>query len=52
MSIFNLKNAKPLGSGVTVGDNGILELEVLSKLKGYRKTVVAGYRSLPLDDIN
>ena len=52
MSIFNLKNAKPLGSGVTVGDNGILELEVLSKLKGYRKTVVAGYRSLLLDDIN
>jgi hypothetical protein len=52
MSIFNLKNSKPLGSGITVDDNGILDLEVLSKLKGYRKTVIAGYRALLLDDIN
>jgi len=52
MSIFNFKNSKPLGSGQSVESDGIVAPEVLSKLKGYRKTVVAGYRPLVLDEIN
>jgi|TARA_B110000027_G_scaffold123646_1_gene139575 hypothetical protein len=51
MSTFNLKNSKPLGKGQTVENDGIAAPEVLSKLKGYRKTVVAGYRPLLLDEI-
>jgi len=52
MSTFNLKNSKPLGKGQTVENDGIAAPEVLSKLKGYRKTVVAGYRPLLLDEIS
>jgi hypothetical protein len=51
MSTFNLKNSKPLGKGQTVENDGIAAPEVLSKLKGYRKTVLAGYRPLLLDEI-
>ena len=52
MSTFNLKNSKPLGKGQTVENDGIAAPEVLSKLKGYRKTVVTGYRPLLLDEIS
>ena len=52
MSTFNLKNSKPLGKGQTVENDGIAAPEVRSKLKGYRKTVVAGYRPLLLDEIS
>ena len=52
MSTFNLKNSKPLGKGQTVENDGIAAPEVLFKLKGYRKTVVAGYRPLLLDEIS
>ena len=52
MSIFNLKNSKALGKGQIVENDGISEPEVLSKLKGYRKSVVAGYRPLLLDEMS
>ena len=52
MSIFNLKKPKALGTGQMIQNGGISDKEVLSKLLGYRKSVVAGYRSLLVDDIS
>lgn len=52
MTIFNLNNSKVLGKGQTVENNGIGSPEVLSKLLGYRKTVIAGYKSLLVDEIS
>ena len=52
MSIFNLKKPKVLGTGQMIQHGGISDKEVLSKLLGYRKSVVAGYRSLVVDDIS
>ena len=52
MSIFNLKNSKVLGKGQVVENDGISAPEVLSMLRGYRKTVVAGYRPLLLDEMS
>ena len=52
MTIFNLNNSKVLGKGHTVENNGIGSPEVLSKLLGYRKTVIAGYKSLLVDEIS
>ena len=51
MSILNLKKPKTLGSGQMIQNGGIADKEVLSKLMGYRKSVVAGYRSLLVEDI-
>ena len=52
MSIFNLKTSKALGKGQVVENGGISAPEVLSKLRGYRKSVVAGYRPLLLDEMS
>ena len=52
MSIFNLKKSKALGKGQVVENGGISAPEVLSKLRGYRKSVVAGYRPLLLDEMS
>jgi len=52
MSIFNLKNSKALGKGQVVENDGISAPEVLSMLRGYRKTVVSGYRALLLDEMS
>ena len=52
MSIFNLKKPKALGSGQMIQNGGIADKEVFSKLMGYRKSVVAGYRSLLVEDIS
>ena len=52
MSIFNLKKPTALGSGQMIQNGGIEDKEVLSKLMGYRKSVVAGYRSLLVEDIS
>ena len=52
MSIFNLKKSKALGKGQIVENGGISAPEILSKLRGYRKTVIAGYRALLLDEMS
>ena len=51
MSLFKTDNAKPLGKGQTVPAGSLTDVALFDYIKGYRRRVVAGYRSLLPEEI-